>query len=452
VEDPRFGAIAGRDARHDGRLYYAVVTTGVYCRPSCPSRTPRPENVRYFAAPAAAEAAGYRACRRCRPTSADRPAARLAEVAAARIADGAVDEIGVAGLARELAVSERHLHRTVLGEFGATPSALAASRRAQTARTLLMGTADPITDIAYAAGFGSLRQFNDVVRAEFGVTPSQLRSGGGESGSPVRLLLRLRRTEPYDAAALLAWERSRAIPGLVVVGEGWLERTLPTASGPAWVRITDAQDHWSVRIGLPGSEALPGVMGTLRRWLDTEADVAQIAGVLRGDPGMRPLLRRHPGLRLPLFADRWEGLVRTVLGQQVSLAAAATLAGRLVAQFGEVVPGAGLRTFPSPEALAEVLVAGMPESRALTVQRLASFVASHGTDGDEVAEGLGALAGIGPWTRDYWSLRVVGDPDAWPGTDLVLRRAAAGRDPERWRPWRAYAAQHLWTAAAEEAV
>ena len=458
TDEVRFRAIAGRDARFDGVLVYGVKTTGVYCRPSCPSRTPRPENVQYFSAPTAAAAAGYRPCRRCLPQrSIPDTTDRLVRSATELIGSGLVDEVGVAGLASRLAVSQRHLNRLLHAHVGASVQTLAHARRAQAARLLLQQTDMEIAAVAYAAGFGSIRQFNAVMRATFAMTPSAIRSdtdrqraGSGD----LRLRLRLRATQPYDFDALLSWYRSRAVPRLEDVGADGFRRTIATPNGLVRVSAQTATDSWIVNLELPDPAVLGLVVRRLRIWLDLDADVQQIALGLAADSGMAKLVRRRPGIRVPVWPDPWEGVLRTVLGQQVSVAAAASLTDRLVGKYGSVVgsgaePAPIAHCFPSPEALAGVEIAFLPSRRAQTVRQLATLVASGVDPG--TAEGLERLAevsGIGPWTRQYWRLRVLGDPDAWPESDLVLRRAVGGRDADRWRPWRGYAAQHIWTNAA----
>jgi AraC family transcriptional regulator of adaptative response / DNA-3-methyladenine glycosylase II len=460
-DEARYRAIAGRDSRFDGVLVYAVKTTGVYCRPSCPSRTPRPENVQYFTAPTAAEAAGFRPCRRCLPQrSIPDTADRLVRSATELIATGLVDEVGVAGLAGRLAVSQRHLNRLLHAHLGASAQALAHARRAQAARLLLQQTDMEIGAVAYAAGFGSIRQFNDVLRATFGQTPTSIRSGTDserEGSGRTRLRLRLRATQPYDFDALLSWYRSRAVPRLEQVDANGFSRQMSTPTGLVLVRAQAATDSWIVNLELPDPTALGFVVGRLRAWLDLDADVQQIALGLAADGEIAAMVRRRPGVRVPVWPDAWEGVLRTVLGQQVSVAAAASLLDRLIGSYGAVAEPGGERAatayrLPSPATLADAEIPYLPRRRAQTVRQLAGLVAVGVDPG--TADGLdelGAVPGVGPWTRQYWRLRVLGDPDAWPESDLVLRRAVGDRDADRWRPWRAYAAQHIWTNAPKRA-
>jgi AraC family transcriptional regulator of adaptative response / DNA-3-methyladenine glycosylase II len=469
-----YAALAARDRRFDGRIWFGVTSTGVYCRPVCPAQTPKPQNVRFFAAPAAAVSAGFRACRRCRPDSA--PGSRhwdhrgdLVARALRLIADGAVDDDGVAGLARTLHVSERHLHRSLVAEVGAGPLQLALSRRAQTARLLVEQTDLTLSEIAFAAGFSSVRQFNDVMRREFGAAPSALRRTPTQRvpSADQALVLRLRLRPPYDVDGVGAFLRARAVPGLEVhesAPRGWVHRrVVPLPTRPAVAEVRLDGDHVVVRsdADLRDTAAL---VRRVRRWLDLDADPVTVGAALSADVALAPLVATRPGLRVPTTVDPWETLVRAVVGQQVSVAGATTLLGRIVAEHGVEV--SGMRAFPTPQALAEAgpdAVGGMPRSRARAVHAVAEAVASGAVDladpdHDAVAAALLALPGVGPWTVGYLRLRGLADPDAFPAGDLVLRQSAAvlglpddargleGRSAA-WSPWRAYAASHLWAAA-----
>jgi len=463
-----YRAVAARDARFDGRVFTAVLTTGIYCRPSCPSRTPLAANVRFYPNAAASVAAGFRACKRCRPDAL--PGSRewdhrgdLVARALRLVAAGEVDEHGVAGLAQRLAVSERHLHRSLVAEVGVGPLALARTRRAQTARLLADQTSLSMTDIAFAAGFASVRQFNDVMRAEFGCAPSELRrrvgataetSGGG-------LVLRLVHREPYAARELLGFLAMRAIPGLEDgTDPGVHRRVLTTAHGPAVVTVTPGSGHVTARLHLPDLVDLGGVVARLRRLLDLDADPTAVDAALAGDPPLVPLVAARPGLRVPGSVDGFELGVRAILGQQVSVAGARTLAGRIVAAYGEPLPepdGRLERAFPTAEVLAEADLdgLGLTGARVRALRVLAAEVASGrlpldpGADRQQTRLRLLALPGVGPWTAEYIAMRALADPDAWPASDLVLKRrlATRGGDPESWRPWRAYGALHLWADA-----
>jgi AraC family transcriptional regulator of adaptative response / DNA-3-methyladenine glycosylase II len=483
-----YRALESRDRRFDGRIWVGVTSTGIYCRPVCPAQTPKRANVRFFAAPAAAVGAGFRACKRCRPDSA--PGTRqwdhrgdLAGQALRLIGEGAVDDGGVAGLAHRLHVTPRHLSRVLLAEVGATPLALALSRRAQTARMLVDQTALPLTDVAFAAGFSSIRQFNDVMRREFGCPPSQLRRTAAPElrADDPAMVLRLRFRAPYDAAAVGAFLAARAVPGLELFTTGraaWEHRRvvrLPTA--PAVVTVTPYDDHLLLRavgVSLPDTAAL---VTQVRHWLDLDAEPGSVAAVLGADPDLAPLVAARPGLRVPTTVDAWETCVRAVVGQQVSVAAATTLLGRLVAAYGTAMGGAerassGFPTaFPTPGRLAaagpdELSAIGMPRARGRTLHALADATACGvvpigSASREEILAALATIPGVGTWTLDYIALRALGDPDAFPATDLGIRHAARDRGlpsgareltsrAEAWRPWRAYAAQHLWSAAPHD--
>mgnify|MGYP003374658196 CR=1 FL=1 len=472
--DAAYQALAARDRRFDGRIWFGVTSTGVYCRPVCPAQTPKAANVRFFASPAAAVSSGFRACKRCRPDSA--PGSRhwdhrgdLAARALRLIAEGAVDDGGVAGLARTLHVSERHVHRTLVAEVGAGPLQLATSRRAQTAKLLVEQTALPLTEVAFAAGFSSVRQFNDVMRKEFGVPPSQLRRSPEIplAAADPRLVLRLRLRPPYDADALGDFLAARAIPGLEAHEpdrQGWTHRrVVPLADATAVVEVRVVGDHVVVRADadVRGTALL---VARVRRWLDLDAEPSLVAAALSVDDLLAPRVAARPGLRVPTTVDPWETVVRAVVGQQVSVAGARTILGRIVAAYG--APAGDLVAFPTAETLAaadpgDVAALGMPGARARTVVTVAAAVASGAVDlrtGDpaEVGTALEQLPGVGPWTSAYVRLRALGDPDVLPVTDLGIRhgardlglpddaRALAER-ARAWSPWRSYAAQHLWT-------
>lgn len=467
-----YRAVSSRDDRWDGRLFLGVVSTGVYCRPSCPARTPLERHCRYYASAAAAVAAGFRACRRCRPDAV--PGTRdhdhrgdLAARALRLIRDGVVDEAGVGGLAARLHVSERHLHRVLLAEVGVGALRLAMSRRAQTARILVEQSRVSMTEAAYAAGFSSVRQFNDVMRAEYGCPPSALRRRevGGSAGArregrqPMspgsHLTLSLRYRQPYAAEAVWAYLRARLIPGVEAMSASdVLTRGLDLPGGPGRVLVERPADGVArVMLDLSDLSDLGRVVSLVRRWLDLDADPVAVDGALCRDAGIRALVSAVPGMRVPGCVDGFELAARAVVGQQVSVSGARTVLGRLAAEFGQ--PG----VFPSAQRLAAARVAdlrsvGLTERRARTLVTLAcrvadgSVVLGPGGDRAEIRARLLEIAGIGPWTAHYVALRALGDPDAWPGSDLVLARRVErdGLAPARWRPWRGYAAMHLWTA------
>lgn len=469
--DALYQAVASRDRRFDGRFVLGVTSTGIYCRPSCPARTPKRENVRYFALPAAAVAAGFRACRRCRPERVPmRPhvvdETGLVDRALVLVAQGVVDDVGVSGLAARLSVSERHLHRLLVTTVGTGALSLAQARRAQTARTLLEQTALPVTEVAFASGFSSLRQFNDVMRAEYGASPTELRRKPTKPDRPAStgsLALRLPVTAPWDGQRLLAFLGSRAIRGVETYDGVRYTRTLSTSLGTAELSLEPSDD--AVHMRLTASEL--GVVGpatvAVRRLCDLAADIEAIEAGLTRVPQTRSLVRARPGLRVPGAVDGWEILVRAIVGQQVSVAAARTLLGRIVERCGSssgktAGSGEAARLFPSAVQVAEGDLKGLGlTGRRVTTLRDSARAAASGDlllePGDDLSEArrrLLALPGVGPWTAEYVALRALADPDAWPGTDLVLARAASGTDTDRLSPWRAYAALHLWTQHGEE--
>ena len=466
--DQCYRAVSGRDKRFDGRFVTAVRTTGIYCRPSCPAQTPKRENVQFFPHPAAAAAAGFRACKRCRPDAA--PGTRdwdvradLAARALRGIASGVIDDEGVPGLARRLAVSERHLHRVLVAEIGVGPLALARTRRAQTARMLIEHTDLPLTTVAFSAGFASVRQFNDVMRAEFGCAPSELRRARIKPGESVgALTLRLQHRSPYAATPLLAWLAGRAIEGVEAVDADSYRRVI----GNGIVELTPVPDagHVLARIDIEDLSTVASLVAQCRRLFDLDADPAAVDEVLGRDPLLAPSVRRLPGLRVPGAVDGFELAVRAVLGQQVSVRAARTFAARLVQRCGkplDAARGTLTHAFPTADAVAGVDLdgLGLTGGRQNTLRALAIEVASGRlsldalADRDEVRSQLAAIPGIGPWTVEYVAMRALGDPDAFPATDLVLRRALEKAGPEHgeaWRPWRAYAAMHLWQDTTKE--
>jgi AraC family transcriptional regulator of adaptative response / DNA-3-methyladenine glycosylase II len=465
-EDPErcYRAVASRDARFDGRFVTAVTTTGIYCRPSCPAQTPKRPNVRFYPCAAAAVAAGFRACKRCRPEAApgsrewdfrgDLAARALRAIAAGALDGTGPDNSGVPALARSLHVSERHLHRVLVAEVGAGPLALARTRRAQTARLLLDATELAISDVAFAAGFASLRQFNDTMREHFGVPPRELR------GRPVRdvpgtgaLTLRLGVRQPFAAGALCDWLSGHLVPGVEELNGSEYRRVL-ASGGVATLRMEP--EGVTLTIAVDDVRALPDAVLRCRRLIDADADPRAVDEVLGRDKLLAPLVRARPGLRVPGTTDGFELLVRTIVAQQVSLRAAHTFAKRLVSAYGKPLDAsAGTLThrFPTSDALADASYDGI----GLTTSRKASLraaavahasgdlVLDPGADRDETRRRLLALPGVGPWTVEYVAMRALGDPDAFPGTDLVLQRRAGTAKATRWSPGRASAAMHLWT-------
>jgi AraC family transcriptional regulator, regulatory protein of adaptative response / DNA-3-methyladenine glycosylase II len=470
--DRCYRAVEARDPRFDGWFITAVTSTGIYCRPSCPAITPRRANVRFFATPAAAQAAGFRACKRCRPdASPGSPEWNVRGDLVARamrlIADGVVEREGVAGLARRLHFSERHLHRQIAAELGAGPQAIARAYRAQAARTLVETTDLSFSEIAFAAGFGSIRQFNDTVREVFATSPSGLR----KRSLPPRerhhgsLTLRLARREPFDGAGLFAFLGKRAVPGMETSEDGRYRRTLRLPHGGAIAELSLSGHHVSCTLQLQDIRDLTAAVHRCRSLLDLDADPQAVDASLASDPALTTLVRRTPGRRVPGSVDGFELACRTVLGQQVSIAAARTLAARIVDALGSPLPCADgfLQTFPSPATVADADLDGLGilPRRAVTVKQLAEAVATGtikidpGADRDDTERDLLRIKGIGPWTASYIRMRALGDPDVFLATDLGARKASQrlglksdlARSAAKWRPWRSYALQHLWTAA-----
>ncbi len=472
-----YRALRTRDARFDGRFYTGVRSTGVFCRPVCPARTPRAESCVFFASAAAALAAGLRPCLRCRPELAPgvagwRGTANTVSRAVALIADGAWSEADdVEALAERVGVGGRHLRRLFERHVGAPPVAVAQAQRVFFARRLLAETAMPIGEVALASGFGSVRRFNDVVRRAFGRPPRELRRGAaGAEREPGGVVLRLSFTRPYHWQSMLSFLAARAIPGVeeVAAGEGEYRRAVSVdgARGRVAVRLARDGAHLVAAIDVSRIAALPAVVGRIRRLFDLDADAAAIDAQLARDPLLARRVASRPGLRVPGAWDPFELAVRAVLGQQVSVAAARTLAGRIAAAFGErVAAGEGgcELVFPGPERLAEASLdaVGLTRARAAAVKGLARAAAGDpsllrpGGDLESTIERLVALPGIGRWTAQYVAMRAFGEPDAFPEADLGLLRAlerdgvrpapaALLRRAERWRPWRAYAALHLW--------
>jgi AraC family transcriptional regulator, regulatory protein of adaptative response / DNA-3-methyladenine glycosylase II len=458
-----YRAVQGRDKRFDGRFVTAVRTTGIYCRPSCPAQTPKQQNVTFFPHAAAAAAAGYRACKRCRPDAA--PGSRewdvradLAARALRGIESGVIDEDGVPGLARRLAVSERHLHRVLVAEIGVGPLALARTRRAQTARMLIEHTELSLSTIAFSAGFASIRQFNDVMRAEFGCPPSELRRARLPRGESVgALTLRLQHRSPYAAEPLLGWLAGRAIAGVEECEPGVYRRVI--GSGVVELRPVPEAGHVIARIDLDDLTGVAGLVARCRRVLDLDADPVAVDALLGADPALAPSVRKRAGLRSPGSVDGFEMTMRTIVGQQISVRGARTVLGRIVAAHGRVAfDGEPWRLFPTADEVAALDPESlpMPKARARSVLATAAAFAAGsirldpGVERVDVRAALLALPGIGPWSADYLLMRAAGDPDVLLTTDLGVRRSAddlgldlTGGGPE-WAPWRSYATYHLW--------
>ena len=468
-----YRAVASRDARFDGWFFTAVTTTRIFCRPSCPARTPLARNVQFFSTAAGAQAAGYRACRRCRPDAVPGSPewdVRADVVARAMrlIADGEVERSGVPGLAARLGYSERQLHRLLVGEFGVGPLALARAQRARTARLLVETTDLPMADVAFAAGFASIRQFNDSVREVFAASPTELRRSrrSPHPGAPGELTLRLAARAPYDAAEVLLFLGAHAVPGL----EDWdgttFSRVLDLPHGSAVVHLSPLADRPGVqaRLRLADLRDLAAAVTRCRRMLDLDADPAAVDDLLAADPALTALVAGAPGRRVAASPDAAELAVRAVLGQQVSVAGARTLTARLVAAAGTPLTetvGTLTHVFPRPEALAgaDLSTVGLTGSRRRTVHALTGALAAGdvvldaGTEREAAEHSLRRLPGIGPWTTALVRMRGLGDPDVWLPGDLALRRSLAALGSSdtdaaaRWRPWRSYAVMHLWALA-----
>lgn len=475
-----YRAVQSKDPRFDGWFFTAVVTTGIYCRPSCPAMTPKQHNVRFYPTAAAAQLAGFRACKRCRPDASPgspewNRRADLVGRAMRLIADGVVDRDGVAGLARRLNYSERQLHRQLVAEVGAGPIALARAQRAQTARILIETTALPVSQIAFAAGFSSIRQFNDTVQDVFARTPTELRAAtrSGDRHRSVAagsLALRLPFRAPLDGDALLGFLTARSIAGVETIADGAYARTMRLPHGTGVVTLRPLPDHVACMLQLGDLRDLAAAVQRCRRLLDLDGDPLAVSAALGADARLGPLVAKRPGLRTPGHGDGFEIAVRAIVGQQVSVAGARTVLARLSEALGEPVPvgpdaGGLVRLFPSPAAFADAAPAvfPMPKARAETIRRLASAVADGsieidpGADREVLRSRLLALPGIGQWTVSYVELRALGDPDVFLPTDLGVRHAlerlgeagdprSAGLIAERWRPWRSYALMHLWNS------
>jgi AraC family transcriptional regulator of adaptative response / DNA-3-methyladenine glycosylase II len=515
-DERRYQAAVSKDPRFDGVFFIAVTSTGIYCRPSCPAITPKRENMRFYRGAAAAQEAGFRACKRCRPdASPGSPEWNIRADVVGRamrlIADGVVDRDGVEGLASRLGYEQRQVRRLVTAELGASPLAIARAQRAQTARILVETTALPLSEIAFAAGFASIRQFNATIREVFAVTPSQLRQarsagpGGRPPGTPrpwgdpspqTPLGLRLAYRAPIDAERMLGFLAARAIPGVESVQDGRYRRTIQLPNGSGILSLgplvpSPAQrgpGYIDCELQLEDLRDLTAAVQRCRRLLDLDADPEAVTGYLSADPVLGPLARAHPGRRSPGQIDGSELALRAVLGQQVSVAAARRLGARLVASYGKPLSrpdGPLTHCFPTAETLAaaDPGTLPMPRGRALALTGLAAALASGelsldpGAERDRAEAVLLALPGIGPWTASYIRMRALSDPDAFLPTDVGVLDAlsrlgamptetgpaagsgsavrtrtakAAAALAESWRPWRSYAVHHLWAYLEEK--
>jgi AraC family transcriptional regulator of adaptative response / DNA-3-methyladenine glycosylase II len=477
-------AFLTRDPRFDGRIFCGVKTTGIYCRPICPARPPKPENVTFYPSAAAAQEAGFRPCLRCRPeTSPDLGAWLGASNTVSRalrlIEAGALDEADVEALAGRLGVGERQLRRLFRQHLGASPIAVAQTRRVLLAKQLIQETHLPMTEVALAAGFGSVRRFNETFQQLYDRPPGALRRSRApaRSAADAGVTVRLAYRAPYDWPAMIGFLSARAIEGVEAVSMDRYARTLEVEGARGLVIVRPAKgDALEAEIRFPKLQALPAVIARIRRVFDLAADPELIGAHLSQDPALAPLVAARRGLRAPGAWDGFELAVRAILGQQITVAAARKLAGRLAEAYGEPIadPAAqalGLsRLFPTPERLAgqDIATLGMPRARGAAIAALAARAAADPqlfaprADLPAAIAALSALPGVGEWTAQYIALRALREPDAFPHADIGLMRALAGSDGRRptavellaraeaWRPWRAYAAQHLWAADAAQ--
>ncbi len=513
LDDNRYQAAVSKDPRFDGVFFIAVTSTGIYCRPSCPAITPKRANMRFYRSAAAAQEAGFRACKRCRPdASPGSPEWNIRADVVGRamrlIADGIVDRGGVEGLAARLGYEQRQVRRLVTAELGAGPLAIARAQRAQTARILTETTALPLSEIAFAAGFASIRQFNATMREVFAATPTQLREARGrraqaprsrrlgvtpgpDPAAPGVIRLRLAYRAPIDADRMFGFLAARAIPGVESAEGGGYARTIRLPNGTGTLSLLSPgggeAGYLDCELQLEDLRDLTAAVQRCRRLLDLDADPEAVTGNLAADPVLGPLARAHPGRRSPGHVDGRELALRAVLGQQVSVAAARRLGARLVAAYGKPLErpdGSLTHCFPTAETLADVDPATlpMPRARGRALTGLATALASGelcldpGAERDRAAAQLLALPGIGPWTVSYIRMRALSDPDAFLAADTGVldvlarlgavpagRAVAAGRGAavgsraavrgraaeaaalaESWRPWRSYAVHHLW--------
>lgn len=475
-DDARYEALSARDPRFDGVFFVGVQTTGIYCRPICPARTPGRTRCQFFATPAQAERAGFRACFRCRPELAPGNAPvdaidALVAVATQRIAEGALNDGTIDDLANELGVSSRHLRRATEAKLGVSPVELAQTSRLALAKQLLQDTALPVTDIAFAAGFRSVRRFNATFAERMGTPPSEIRRTHADATGE-GITLRLDYRAPYDWRSFVEFLRGRTISGVEIVSDEGYRRVVHLGGKVGDMFVRPAPNGRPALLMSASPSLLPVLMqvvARVRRMFDLDAHPEQIARVLGRDQKLAPLVAKRPGLRVPGAVDPFEAAIRAMVGQQVSVAAATTIAGRFAAQLGapyESSDSALAYRFPTA---AEVVAAGpdtigklgMPRKRAAAIHALATAVATgalrlEGVDLDTFVGNLVEMPGIGPWTANYLAMRALHLPDAFPAADLGVQKAlnrsgarAAEERAEAWRPFRAYAVLHLWTSLGD---
>jgi AraC family transcriptional regulator of adaptative response / DNA-3-methyladenine glycosylase II len=474
-----YRTLQARDARYDGLFFICVRTTGIYCRPICPARPPKFENCRFVATAAAAQEAGFRPCLRCRPESSPdfgawRGTSATVSRALTLIEEGALDGGDVDALAERLGVGERHLRRLFQRHLGAAPVTVAQTRRVLLAKQLIHETDLPMTEVALAAGFNSLRRFNETFQQLYQRPPGALRrrAGGKAPASGLALLLPYR--PPYDWASMIRFLAARALPGLEIVAESRYARVVEIGGALGSIEITDAPEKSALRaiVRFPRLEHLATIVARIRRLFDLGADTVAIAAALARDATLAPLVAQRPGLRVPGAWDGFEIAARAILGQQITVKAATRLGAKLVAALGDQIgEQAGLigltHGFPRPERLdvEKIAALGMPRARAAAIAGIAAEAAAdprlfeRRRDLEEAVARLRCLPGVGEWTAQYIAMRALRESDAFLADDVALQRALAidGRRPrarellaraENWRPWRAYAVLHLWMALA----
>jgi AraC family transcriptional regulator, regulatory protein of adaptative response / DNA-3-methyladenine glycosylase II len=475
-----YRALQARDSRFDGRFFTAVRSTGIYCRPICPARIPNPENCQFFPSAAAAEVAGFRACLRCHPELSPGFWGCITTESTVRralhlISEGSLDQDNVNHLAARLGIGDRHLRRLFIQHLGATPSKVAQTRRLQFAKQLLDQTSLSMTDVALAAGFSSIRRFNHVIQSVYGRSPRDLRRHKGQS--PV-IQLKLPFIDPYDWNGIASFLRKRAIPGVEIVSDRSYQRTIELDGIQGWFEVCPVQNkpYLIANIYFPQVHQFAQIVEGIRRLFDLNTDTTEIATLLGQDPRLAPAIAHNPGQRVPGSWDGFELAVRAILGQQVSVAAATTLSGRLVAAYGTAVTfaqpnpstGSELRyIFPSPSIIATADLSGLGITQArinaivsLAQQLLITPTLFHPYKTlDEAIKTLCQLPGIGEWTAHYIAMRTLREPDAFPAADLVLMKCLSTTEhsvkkaeclaiSQQWRPWRAYAAMHLWAGSS----
>jgi AraC family transcriptional regulator of adaptative response / DNA-3-methyladenine glycosylase II len=476
-----YSILAARDARFDGVFYVGVTSTGIYCRPVCTAKTPKAANCRFFNSPEAAEKAAFRPCLRCRPELApgNAPvddARRIASMIAHRIDEGMLDDgAGLETIAARFGWSSRQIRRIVHKELGVSPIELVLTRRLLLAKQLLTDTALPITEVAFASGFASLRRFNDAFRGRYGMPPSRFRKAADARAIPAEadasLTLQLAYRPPFDWTGMLRFLRGRAMQGVELVTDDAYSRTVCLGDHRGWIRVTNNRDARALRVELSHSltPVLPALLGRLKHLFDLSARPDIIADHLMRDDRLADAVGRNPGLRVPGAFDGFELVVRSILGQQISVKAATTLGGRFATKFGKaiVTPHEGLdRLCPTPAMIAdlqpeEIAALGIVRTRAATIIALAKEITSGrlqleaGSDPEQTIAQLVDLPGIGPWTAQYIAMRALRWPDAFPKEDVALRKRLGDATPARaeamseaWRPWRSYATMHVWATGA----